>query len=464
MSGDALGLVGHVVDQLRFDELVDEGGFGYVYRGVHLGMDEPVAIKCLKVKAGDPRLAESFVKRFRDETKIAYRLSQGNLDIVRSISSGTLETPTGLLVPYMVLEWLEGWPLTTELAYRRDDGRGGFSLTEMVELLDSAALAIGFAHTQGVVHRDIKPGNLFLSRSRTGTRLKVLDFGLAKIVDPDGIMPAPAGAETGSHVFIASPSYGAPEQFSKKLGAVGPWSDVYSLALVALEMLTCAKVRPAKNLVEGMMRALDRRFAEPTPRKLGLTVGDAVEAAFARATALDSRERFQDGNEAWSAIRQAVRDDSSYNHAGPATVRNSAGKDTKAGFDKTVAMVNAPAIPAAPTPLPLSNRTLAFGPGQQAPSAIAVAASSVPAAPSVQPAPSAPAAVAAPSSRSVPNAPSSVGRPPISQGMPSSRGVPSSAPQKASGGLPMWLAVLVAFTLAAAGIFAIGYALRVRKK
>jgi serine/threonine protein kinase len=317
-------------------------------------------------------------------------------------------------------------------------------------MLDSAALALGFAHTQGVVHRDIKPGNLFLSRTRTGTRLKVLDFGLAKIVDPEGIM-APAGAETGSHVFIASPSYGAPEQFSKKLGAVGPWSDVYSLALVALEMLTCAKVRPAKNLVEGMMRALDPRFAEQTPRKLGLTVGDAVEAAFARATALDSRKRFQDGAEAWAALRRAVREEASYSSVAPPTVRN----DPKQGLDKTVAMMNAPVIPAM-TPLPLSNgsRTLAFGPGQQAPIAAAPGVGSVPSVPSARAVPSVPSG----------SSPTSSARAPLSQGMPSSRSAPTSAPRKASGALPMWLALLLALVLSAAGVTAVGYALRVSKK
>ncbi len=449
MSGDVLGLVGHVIDQLRFDELVDEGGFGYVYRGVHLGMDEPVAIKCLKGTTREPRLAESFVKRFRDETKIAYRLSQGNLDIVRSISSGTLTARGGVLVPYMVLEWLEGMPLTSELADRRDDGRAGMTLAEMVDLLDSAALAIAFAHTQGVVHRDIKPGNLFLARTRAGTRLKVLDFGLAKIVDPEGIM-APAGAETGSHVFIASPSYGAPEQFSKKLGAVGPWSDVYSLALVALEMLTCTKVRPAKNLVEGMMRALDPRFAEPTPRKLGLDVGDRVEAAFARAVALDSRERFQDGGEAWAALRRAVREDSRHSSVAPPTVRTI----LKPSLDRTMAMMNAPAIPTA-TPMPNPNKTLAFATGQQS---AAPRPASVPSVPSA-------AVPSTPSVRSAPSVglPSSGRRSPSSRPMSSSRGEPTAS-RKSSGPLPMWLAILLAFALAAIGLFAIGYALHIRRR
>jgi serine/threonine protein kinase len=268
-------------------------------------MDEPVAIKCLKPRTGQPALVESFAKRFRDETKIAYRLSQGNLDIVRSISSGTLNAPAGGLVPYMVLEWLEGHPLTEELFLRKEDRRGPMPLLEAVEMLDSAAGAIGFAHSQGVVHRDIKPGNLFLAQTRAGTRLKVLDFGLAKIIDPEGFM-APSGAETGSNIYIASPSYGAPEQFSKKMGPIGAWTDVYSLAMVLLEMMTGKKVRAADNLVDGMMKALNPDTASPTPKKLGIDVPPEVDAVFARATVIAVEQRYKDANEFWTALKDAM--------------------------------------------------------------------------------------------------------------------------------------------------------------
>jgi serine/threonine protein kinase len=211
---DLLGLVGRVFDQLRFDELVDEGGFGYVYRGVHLGMDEAVAIKCLKMQTTSAAMAQSFEKRFKDETRMAYRLSQGNLDIVRCISSGSLMAGDRV-VPYMVLEWLDGHSLRAELAARRDAGRARWSLREAVDTLDSAAQALAFAHRRGVVHRDVKPGNLFLARTASGTRAKVLDFGVAKIVDPSAFM-ARGQAETGTQELIASPAYGAPEQLSNE--------------------------------------------------------------------------------------------------------------------------------------------------------------------------------------------------------------------------------------------------------
>src|SRR5512140_3865559 len=105
-ASDPLGLIGTVIDgQFRVDDWIGEGGFSVVYKGFHLGLREPVAIKCLKMP---PRLGaevhEQFTKRFHDESRIAYRLSQGNLHIVRSITSGSMPTGDGV-VPYMVLEW-----------------------------------------------------------------------------------------------------------------------------------------------------------------------------------------------------------------------------------------------------------------------------------------------------------------------------------------------------------------------
>ena len=89
--------------------------------------DGPIAIKCLKLPAAlGTTLVDSFVQRFRDESRILYRLSQGNLHIVRSIAAGTTQAPaTGALVPYMVLEWLEGRSVQSDFTVRRPSARRG---------------------------------------------------------------------------------------------------------------------------------------------------------------------------------------------------------------------------------------------------------------------------------------------------------------------------------------------------
>src|SRR5215472_5756046 len=220
-AADPFGLTGQVIEsQYCVEQPIGEGGFSVVYKGHHLGLNEPVAIKCLKLQAQpylDSPTIESFLNRFRDESRIMYRLSQGNLDIVRAISSGSAVSPLlNTLVPYMVLEWLDGHSLGYDFRERRAQGKTGRTLEEVIDLFDPAATAIAYAHSQGVVHRDIKPGNLFLTHTRDGRRLKVLDFGLAKILD-EGIGFAPT-AQTIGAVTICSPSYGAPEQFDSAAG------------------------------------------------------------------------------------------------------------------------------------------------------------------------------------------------------------------------------------------------------
>jgi serine/threonine-protein kinase len=309
---DPFGLVGQVLDgQFRVDRFVGEGGFSLVYRGTHLGLSEPIAIKCLKLPpALGSALVESFVHRFRDESRLHYKLSQGNLHVVRSIASGTTIAPTtSALVPYTVLEWLEGRSLADEFVDRRTRGLRGRPLAEVVKLLDSAVDAVAYAHAQGVVHRDLNPGNLFLANTAAGVRLKVLDFGVAKIMTDSAIAMGPT-ARTVGNVRMFAPAYGAPEQFDETVGAIGPWTDVYALALVALEAFTDRTVILGEHLGEFALKALDPDN-RPTPRALGLAVGDEVEAVFTRAVALRPSQRPQDAGELWGMLKHALNVDGS---------------------------------------------------------------------------------------------------------------------------------------------------------
>lgn len=307
---DPFGLVGQVLDgQFRVDAYVGEGGFSVVYRGTHVGLSEPIAIKCLKLpNALGSALVESFVKRFRDESRLHYKLSQGNLHIVRSIASGTMIAPaTSALVPYTVLEWLEGRSLAEEFNDRQKQRLRGRPLPEVIKMLDSAIDAVAYAHAQGVVHRDLNPGNLFLTRTPSGMRLKVLDFGVAKIMADSAIAMGPS-ARTLGNVRMFAPAYAAPEQFDENVGAIGPWTDVYALALVVLESLSDRTAMEGLHLGEYAMKALDPNV-RPTPRQQGVPVGDEVEMVMARAVALSPAERPQDAGEFWGMLKHALRTD-----------------------------------------------------------------------------------------------------------------------------------------------------------
>lgn len=307
---DPFGLVGQVLDgQFRVDRYVGEGGFSSVYRGTHLGLTEPIAIKCLKLPAAlGSALVESFVKRFRDESRLHYKLSQGNLHIVRSVASGTTTAPTtSALVPYIVLEWLEGRSLAEDFGHRRARGLRGRPLPEVVKLLDSAVDAMAYAHAQGVVHRDLNPGNLFLARTPWGDKLKVLDFGVAKILADSALAMGPT-VRTLGNIRMFAPAYGAPEQFDERVGAIGPWTDVYSLVLVILEALTDRSVVEGEHIGEFATKTLDE-MNRPSPRALGVEVGDEVQRVLAMAASLRPADRPRDAGELWGMLKHAMRVD-----------------------------------------------------------------------------------------------------------------------------------------------------------
>ncbi|CAN5377738.1 hypothetical protein BH09MYX1_BH09MYX1_04060 [soil metagenome] len=307
MPKDIFGLGGFVVDgQFHIGDVVGEGGFSVVYRGTHLGLKEPIAIKCMKIqsKHKNPKLIESFTQRFFDESRIMYRLSQCNLNIVRSMSVGsTLSPVTNETVPYMILEWLDGRSLATDNRQRRAKKFPRRSLIEIIDMFEPAALAIASAHSQGIVHRDVKPGNLFLTYTPAGETMKVLDFGMAKILEPTQ-MGGMQGAQTIGTFMVVSPQYAAPEQVDPSLGQPGPWTDVYAFALVMLEALLDKRIRTADNLADLMVeaRAEDRA---PTPQRLGLTFPPAIDRVFSQALSIKPDNRPKDMGAFWSALRSA---------------------------------------------------------------------------------------------------------------------------------------------------------------
>ncbi len=316
--------MGQVLDgQFRVDRFVGEGGFSVVYKGTHVGLSEPIAVKCLKLPmALGSALVETFIRRFRDESRLHYKLSQGNLHIARSIASGTTMAPaTSALVPYTVLEWLEGRSMADEFAVRRAQGAAGRPLGEVVRLFDSAVDALAYAHSQGVVHRDLNPGNFFLAQTPAGAKLKVLDFGVAKVLADSALAMGPS-ARTLGNIRMFAPAYGAPEQFDERLGAIGPWTDVYALVLVVLEAMTDRSVVEGEHLGEFAMKALDEA-SRPSPRALGVAVGDAVEEVFARAASVRPDERPRDAGELWGMLKHAMRVDADSGRPAHAVPRES---------------------------------------------------------------------------------------------------------------------------------------------
>jgi serine/threonine-protein kinase len=306
-ADDPFDLCGVTIeDKYRVDSVVGAGGFGVVYRGEHSGFGEPIAVKCLKLPADlSKRDRDDLLAKLQEEGRVLHRLSKLSSSIVQALDVGAVVAPNGKWIPYLILEWLEGETLAAHLAARRGAGRGTFSLAEALELLEPAARALEVAHRQRVAHRDVKPENLYLAEVAGVRTLKVLDFGIAKVLTTASAFTA-APAATQKHGTAFTPSYGAPEQFNKKRGATGPWTDVFALALIVVELVSGERALSGDDATQLYIAAADPA-SRPTLRYQGVETTDAIEDVLCRALAVDPSERYQDAGAFWDALRAAAR-------------------------------------------------------------------------------------------------------------------------------------------------------------
>jgi CHASE2 domain-containing sensor protein len=212
------------------EERLGEGALGIVHRAIHLGLERSFAIKLLKA-AGAP--SPEALARFRREALALGRLRHPH--IVEVTDSGVDEAAG---VPYLVMELLEGVPLADVC---RD--QGPLPLAQALPLLEQIADAIDAAHGAGILHRDLKPGNVFVCAGDSlSPRVKVLDFGLAELLDETSAPPGRPREREGSGPGLTTtgalpgtPLYAAPEVI--RHGEASPASDVYSFAVIAYELL-----------------------------------------------------------------------------------------------------------------------------------------------------------------------------------------------------------------------------------
>ena len=304
---DRLKLVGTTLEgKYRIDAVVAEGGFALLYRATHLVWERPVAVKAFYALADLPESSrENLVKEFVREGALLAELSERSAAIVQARDVGTLTTARGERVPYMILEWLDGATLESVLRSERRNDLPLRDAAETVALLDPIAEALALAHRKGIAHRDVKPPNIFvLGDARANATLKLLDFGIAKVVQ-DAQKMGGSFTKTSGNVTSFTPAYGAPEQFSRTHGATGPWTDVFALALVAVEVMTGKEPLGGDNFVQLGFASSDREH-RPTPRALGANVSDAVEAVFAKALAVVPEQRHATAGEFWDDLRAAL--------------------------------------------------------------------------------------------------------------------------------------------------------------
>ena len=281
-----------IAGRFRVERVVAEGGFGVVYRAQQVALDRAVAIKVLKTE-GDLR-SRALQRAFEAEARTIARLKHPHIVEIHDFGVSEI-AGGGRPLFWMAMEWLEGRTLEQVLAARR-----GQPLTpvEALDLLRPVLRAIGFAHQQRVAHRDLKPGNIVLAEEGGTAILKVLDFGIAKMmasVDHAG----EAASRTTQELPAFSPDYAAPEQVVR--APTGPWTDVHALGLILAEMLTGRSPYGTGDapLVQAM--ALTR----PTPGSKGVVVGP-WEPILARALAILPEDRYRDAGVLLEALERAL--------------------------------------------------------------------------------------------------------------------------------------------------------------
>jgi Protein kinase domain/zinc-ribbon domain len=268
---------------------IGEGGFGTVFKAEQVAMGRECALKVLHPQmAKDPQV----VGRFRREAQAASVLRSPHTVQIYDFD----QTPEGVL--YLAMELLHGVSLHSEMA------RGPLPWQRVVKILDGIGESLGEAHQQGIVHRDVKPENVFIeARGSERDYVKVLDFGIAKIVTPEGGGTGPKGpALTAVGQTLGTLEYMSPEQL---MGLqLDGRSDLYACGILAFEMLVGAL--PFSSKSSGEMITAHLKTVPPAPSKVApnAAIPPLLDAVILRLLEKDRGKRYRDTAELQGDLRR----------------------------------------------------------------------------------------------------------------------------------------------------------------
>jgi serine/threonine protein kinase len=278
--------VGEIVGGKYFIErILGIGGMGVVAAANHEELDQRVALKIMRAARSTP----DAVDRFLREARAAVRLKSSH--VAKILDVGTLDN--GL--PFMVMELLEGSDLASIL--ERD---GALPMETAVEYLLQACDAISEAHAMGIIHRDLKPENLFVTERRDGAPLvKVLDFGISKVMGLEETPYSARRAITHESVVMGSPSYMSPEQ-ARSAKQVDARTDIWALGAILYEMVTGQRAFDAPTVADIFVKVLEK--PPPPPPLVRPEVSERLSAIIVRCLEKDRDRRFASVDELARAL------------------------------------------------------------------------------------------------------------------------------------------------------------------
>ena len=286
LGGIPLDVGDVLAKKYRLERLVGEGGTGVVVAARHMQLERDVAIKFLRTA-----LASDEIRlRFEREAHAIGQIESEHVVLVLEV--GALDDQC----PYMVMEYLEGRDLAKIL---KEDGP--LSVEDAADCMLQVCEALGGAHAQGIVHRDLKPANLFLTRREDGgPHIKVVDFGISKLLDPKLTGDKSPLEVTSAFAVLGSPRYMAPEQLRNSKDVDGR-ADLWSLGAVLFQLLTGKYAFDAENNIHASLAVLTREA--PLVRSLAPHVPPGLEAVVNKCLTKDRARRFQTAAELADALR-----------------------------------------------------------------------------------------------------------------------------------------------------------------